>query len=157
MNLRGNGFGVPPPGGPDRLKPGLRTRGSWPGNKPATSAPSFTNYFHQHTLSAAAIELAVKDLFPRPEVRFAFGDGNDHFPTHDLAFQVGVGVVFTGAIVLILRSRLVRRELLQPDIIIVQKPILGVVDEHRCCNVHRAYETESILHTTLFYQSLNRV
>jgi len=32
LNLRGPGLGVPPSGGPDRLKPELRTRGSWKGN-----------------------------------------------------------------------------------------------------------------------------
>jgi hypothetical protein len=32
LNLRGNGLGVPPSGGPDRLKLELRTRGSWAGN-----------------------------------------------------------------------------------------------------------------------------
>src|SRR3974390_1537079 len=59
--------------------------------------PSFADDFHQHALLAPAVELAVEDLFPRAEVEFAGGDGDDDFPAHDLALPVGVGVVFAGA------------------------------------------------------------
>jgi hypothetical protein len=40
---------------------------------------------------SAAIELAVEDLFPPPEIEFAFGDRDDDFPAHDLTLQMSVG------------------------------------------------------------------
>jgi hypothetical protein len=44
---------------------------------------------------------------------------------------VRVGIVLAGAVVLVLRSRLVRREFFQPDLVIVEQAILGVVDDKR--------------------------
>ena len=57
--------------------------------------------FTSTRLSPAAVEFAVEDLFPRAEIEFAFGDGDDDFAAHDLAFHVGVGVVFAGAVVVV--------------------------------------------------------
>jgi hypothetical protein len=48
-----------------------------------------------------AVELAVEDLFPPPEVELALGNCYDDFPSHDLPLQVGVGVVLAGAVVAI--------------------------------------------------------
>ena len=59
----------------------------------------FADNFDQRAFAAAAVEFAVEDLFPRPEIEFAVGDGDDDFAAHDLALQVGVGVVFAGAVV----------------------------------------------------------
>src|SRR4051812_33365777 len=86
------------------------------------------DYFYENTFSPAAIKLSIKNLFPGAEIEFAFGDGDDDLTTHELAFHVRVGIVFTGAVVMILRRRRVRREFLQPDVIIMQQPIFGVVD-----------------------------
>ena len=58
-----------------------------------------SNYLDEDSLAPSAVEFAVENLFPRPEVQFAFGDRDDDFAAHDLALEVGVGVVFTGAIV----------------------------------------------------------
>src|SRR5271157_2878001 len=82
-------------------------------------SPSFADDLHQHALLAAAVELAVKDLLPRAEVELAGGDGDHDFPAHDLALHVGVGVVFTGTVVTVGRDRLMRREFLQPIVIVV--------------------------------------
>ncbi len=79
----------------------------------------FANDFHENTFSAAAVEFAVEDLFPGSEVELSFGDRDDDFPSHDLAFHVRVGIVLAGAIVMILRRRRVGREFLQPDVVIV--------------------------------------
>jgi hypothetical protein len=38
-------------------------------------------------------------LFPWPEIKFALGNRDDHFPTHDLALEMGVSVVFAGSVV----------------------------------------------------------
>jgi hypothetical protein len=57
--------------------------------------------FHEHALAAVAVEFAVENLFPRAEVQFALRDGHDDFAAHDLAFQVRVGVVLAGAVVMV--------------------------------------------------------
>ena len=44
--------------------------------------PSFSNYLHQHPLSAAAIKFAVENLFPRAEVELAFSNRHDNFTAH---------------------------------------------------------------------------
>jgi hypothetical protein len=48
------------------------------------------NYLNQHTFSPTAVEFAVENLFPRAEIKFAFGNCYDDFPAHDLTFEVGV-------------------------------------------------------------------
>ena len=70
-------------------------------------------------LRPAAVELAVEDLLPRAEVEPALGDGDHDLAAHDLALQVGVGVVLAGPVVAVRGVRLVRRELLQPRVVIV--------------------------------------
>src|SRR4051812_27040886 len=79
---------------------------------------SIADDFYKHALASPAVEFAVKDLLPRAEIEFAFGDGDDDFATHDLAFEMGVGVIFAGAIVTISGGRLVWREFLQPYFVI---------------------------------------
>src|SRR4029453_14560923 len=53
-----------------------------------------SNYFHQHPFFSSPVEFAVENLFPRPEIEFAFRDRNDDFPAHDLTLQMCVSVVF---------------------------------------------------------------
>jgi hypothetical protein len=67
------------------------------------------NYLDQHAFAPTAVEFAVENLFPRPEIQFAFGDCDDDFTAHDLTFQVSVSVVFAGSIVPIGGGRSVRR------------------------------------------------
>jgi len=43
--------------------------------------------FHQHALAAFAVELTVKDLFPRTEVEFAIRDRNNDFATMTWRFK----------------------------------------------------------------------
>lgn len=40
------------------------------------------NHFHKHPLWPATVELSIENLFPRAEVEFPMGDGNDHFAYH---------------------------------------------------------------------------
>lgn len=54
--------------------------------------PLFSDDLDQNPLAAAAVELSVKDLFPRAKVKPAAGDGR-HLPPHNLAFQMRVRVV----------------------------------------------------------------
>src|SRR5262245_30329372 len=72
---------------------------------PPTPAFLVTNPLHEHTFPTASVEFAVKDLLPRVEVEFAPGDGDDNLASHDLAFEIRIGVVFAGAIVMIERRR----------------------------------------------------
>src|SRR5262245_40221451 len=81
------------------LKPSISAMISETGRD--TSASSLPDDLHQHPLVPVAIELAVEDLFPGAEVEFALGDGADDFPAHDLPLEVGVGVVFAGAVVVV--------------------------------------------------------
>ena len=116
---------------------------------------SLPNDLDQHALSAAAVEFAVEDLFPRAEIEFAFGDGDDDFAAHDLAFQVGVGVVFAGAVVVVGAGRRVRREFFQPDLVVVMKAALVVVDEDRRGDVHGVDQTKPFLHAALMDEFLD--
>src|ERR1017187_429424 len=70
-----------------------------------TSTPAsrlLPNYFHERPLASASIKFAVKDLFPRPKIEFAFCNSHDDFATHDLPFQMGVGVIFASPVVMVL-------------------------------------------------------
>ena len=115
---------------------GLRTldwawhgKGEWGQVKPLPRrCNSLADDFHQHPLSSPAVELAVEDLLPRPEVERAFGNGHHDLTAHDLALEMRVGVVLAGAVVIVLRGRLVRGELLEPDVVVVQEAVLAVVD-----------------------------
>lgn len=94
---------------------------------------SFSNNFHQHPFPPVAVEFTVENLFPRAEIQLSLRDRDDHFPPHDLAFQVRVGVVFTGAVMMVTVNRFVRCQLFQPNFIIVQQPALIVIDEDGSC------------------------
>ena len=60
----------------------------------------------------------------------AVGDGHHDFASHDLAFHVGVGIVFAH-IVPILRNRGVGSNLFQPDFIVMMQARFIVVDEYK--------------------------
>ncbi len=97
-----------------------------------------TNHLHHHPLGPSPVEFAVEDLFPGAEVEFAFGDGNDDLPAHDLAFVMGVGVVFAGAIVGVTLGRGVEGgQLFQPLFVVLVQARLVVVDEDAGGDVHR--------------------
>ena len=71
--------------------------------------PLLSDDFHERSLFSSAVEFAVENLFPWAEIQFAFGDRHDDFPPHDLTFEVGVSVVFSGSVVSIGVRRGVRR------------------------------------------------
>ena len=108
--------------------------------------PSFPNNLHQDAFAPASIEFAVKNLFPRPEVQFAFRDRGDDFATHDLTLQVGVSVVLASAIVAISGRRLVRCEFFQPDLVIVMESGFIVINKHGGGDVHGVDETKAVGH-----------
>src|SRR5437867_11500520 len=57
-----------------------------------------SDYLNEHTFAPSSVEFAVENLFPRPEIQFAFGDRDDDFAAHDLTLEVGVSVVFASPI-----------------------------------------------------------
>ena len=61
-----------------------------------------TDDLDEDSLAAAAVKLAVEDLFPRAEVELAARDGDGDLSAHDLALQVGIAVVFAGLVVAVL-------------------------------------------------------
>jgi len=120
-------------------------------------AASFSDNFHENPLPPITVEFSIEDLFPGAEVEFAVGDRDDDFAAHYLAFEVGIGVVFAGAVVVILRSGSVRGEFFQPDFIIVVKTAFVVVDENGRSNVHRVAETKPLVHAASENQLCNGV
>ena len=56
--------------------------------------------FDQNPFLSFAVEFTVKNLFPVPQVEIAGGHCHHHFPAHDGALQVGVGIVFITVMVI---------------------------------------------------------
>ena len=99
---------------------------------------SFTNYFYEYPLFSPAIELTVKDPLPGTEIQSSISYGNNHFTPHDLPFQMCIGIVLV-AIVAVLVHWFMRRQLFQPDFIIVMQPRFVVVYEDGGSYVHGIY------------------
>jgi hypothetical protein len=85
------------------------------------SSDLFSNDLNQHPLPLAPVKLPVKDLLPGAKIQPAVGHRHHHLSTHDLPLQVRVRIVLAGTVVPILVDRRVRRELLQPDLVVVVK------------------------------------
>jgi hypothetical protein len=102
-----------------------------------------SDYLNQHSLPTSPVEFAVENLFPRAEIQFALGNCDDDFAAHDLTLEVGVSVVFAGAIMPIKGGRCMWRQCFQPQLVIVVKPRFIVIDKHRGSDVHGVDETEA--------------
>lgn len=120
-------------------------------------APLLPDDLHERPLSPSAVKFSVKDLLPGSEVELALRNGDDDFTTHDLPFQVRVRVVFPGAVVMIVRGWLMGREFLQPNLVIVQKAALVVVDENRGGDVHGIDQAETFLDSALANEFFNGI
>ncbi len=104
----------------------------------------FPYNFYQDTLAAAAVEFAVKDLFPRAEIQAASANRHHHFPAHHLALEMRIGIILARQIVPVLRKRLVGRKRLQPFFVIVMKAGFVVIDEDRGGDVHSIYKRQAL-------------
>ena len=91
----------------------------------------FSYDLDQHALAAAAIELAVENLLPRAEIELPFRNRDHDLAPHHLAFEMGVRIVFAGAIMTVMADRLVRSQLFEPYIVVVMQAAFVVIDEHR--------------------------
>src|SRR5579883_519851 len=110
---------------------------------------SVADDLHQRAFPAASVEFTVEDLFPRAEVQLALCDRDDHFPAHYLTLHMSVRVVLARPVVLVLGCRLVRRELLQPPIIVLVQAALVIVNEHRRRDVHGVDQHQTFLYAAL--------
>ena len=81
-----------------------------------------------------------------------FGDGHHHFAAHHLAFEMRIGVVLAGVVVLLMLDGLMGRELLQPPLVIRVQPRLVVIDKNTCRNVHRVDEAKPLRNATPLHQ-----
>jgi hypothetical protein len=79
------------------------------GTAPAAAGALLPNQFHQHAIRPPPVEFAVEDLLPGAEVEFAGGDGGDDLAAHDLSLEMGVGIVFAGAVVAVAIGRGIER------------------------------------------------
>jgi hypothetical protein len=131
----------------------LKIRLRFEGVKSDADKPNFPcllpNNLHKHSFSSATIELTVKDLFPRPKIELSFGNGNDHFPPHNLPFQMRIGIVFPRAVVVIAVDRLMRSQLFEPDLEIMVETSLVVVYEDGGSYMHGIYKTDAFLNSAL--------
>ena len=127
----------------------LNRRSILPGPLILQSSPpgnlSFPDDLDQHALGPVAVELAVEDLLPRPEIQLAFGDGDDDFPTHDLTLQVSVGVVLAGAVVVIVVGVGVEgSDLFEPFAKVVVQAFFVVIDKNGSGDVHRVAKDDPL-------------
>ncbi len=103
----------------------------------------FSDNLYQNTFSSFAVELAVEDLFPRPEVELTLRDCHYHLTAHNLTFKVSIGIIFK-TIVTVLAVRFLGSQLLKPDLHVVMQAAFVVVDENAGCNVHRIDQYQSL-------------
>ncbi len=67
-----------------------------------------------------------------------------------------VGVVLARPIVAVFSHRFMGCQLFQPDLVIVEQALLGVIDENRGGNVHGVHKAQSLLDRALSHQLFNR-
>lgn len=78
-----------------------------------------SDHFHQHALAPPPVELTVKNLFPRPKIQLSIRNRHQHFPPHQLPFDMRVAVVLAGFVVAI--RCLLRREPFEKGIVILKQ------------------------------------
>ena len=110
---------------------------------------SFPYDFYQHPLLPLSVELSIEDLFPGTKIQLPFCHCHDYVSPHYLSLYVRIGIVFPGIVVTVLPDRLVRRQFLQPLLVIVVQSSLVIVDEDGRRDVHGVYESESFLDAAL--------
>src|SRR5579859_5428154 len=123
----------------------------------STAHRSFANDFHQSALAPATVKFPIENLLPRTEIKPPFGDGDYNLAPHDLAFQMRVSVVLTGAVVQVLGNRSMRREFFEPGFIVLKEAAFRVVDENRGRYVHGVDQAQPFLHAALADEPFHRV
>src|SRR5438034_10753148 len=93
----------------------------------------------KHAFLATAVELAVEDLLPGPEIQLSRGHRNDHFTAHHLTLNMRVGVVLSCSVVMVLVDGFVRRQALEPHLIVVVLSLLVIVAADRARDAPTVY------------------
>src|SRR5712691_7471370 len=71
-----------------------------------------THDFNDDALGTLAVKLGVEDALPRPQIKLARGNRQNHLVMHQQALQVGIAIVFAGLVMAILAAK--GRKLFQP-------------------------------------------
>ena len=95
----------------------------------------FPNNLYQYPFAPFAVKFTVEDLFPRAEIQFSAGNGNNHFTAHDGAFQMGIGIVFK-TIVPVLRIGFFRCKFFKPDFKIMMQTRFIIIDKYAAGDMH---------------------
>src|SRR5438270_758204 len=98
--------------------------------------------FEENSLRPLTIEFSVVHAFPRSEVQFAVRDRDEYLMSQQHAFEVRVGVIFTGCVVVIIRF--VGCKTLEPRHNVAPQSGLMVVHENARGDVHSRDENRSI-------------
>src|SRR4030065_2567136 len=104
---------------------------------------SFSNNFHQNSFLSSPIKLSIENLLPRAEIQFPIGYGNYYFPSHNLPLQMSISIILP-IVVMVLRNRLMRSELLKPNIIVMMESPFIIVYENRGSYVHCVYKYQAL-------------
>lgn len=115
---------------------------------------SLANNLHEYSFFAAAVELVVENVLPRPQMKFAVRDRHHHLTAHDLPLVVGIRIIFAGPIVVVpFRRRIERGQFFQPLVVVVVQASFIIVDEDARGDVHCIYKCESVLNATFSNKS----
>ena len=117
---------------------------------------SFPDDFHEHALFSSSIEFPVKDLFPWSEIELAGRDCDHDFTAHDGALQMGVRIVFPGAVVFIGAVRFLRRKPLEPAFIVGVQSGFIVVDKYRRGDVHCVHQAKAFSNAAFAHEVFDR-
>ncbi len=61
----------------------------------------FADNLDEHPFFSLAVKFPVENLLPGTKMQLPFCDGNNNFPTHDLALVMGIAVILSGSVVLV--------------------------------------------------------
>jgi hypothetical protein len=101
---------------------------------PARASLLLTHHFNDDAFRPLTVELGVVNLLPGPEIQFSVRDRDDDLMMNDEAFEVGIAVGFTRAMVVVIVLK--RRQLLQLCVNILYQAVFGVIHVDSRCNVH---------------------
>src|SRR3990172_1337175 len=115
----------------------------------------FTDYFYQNPLRSPAVEFAIIDLLPWPEIEPAAGHRYDDLAAHDVSLDMGVAVVLAGPVMPVARCRLMRRQAFKKVVKIRNKAALGVVYVDRGGYMHGVDQAEPFVNAAFCYDPLD--
>src|SRR6516225_8780240 len=116
---------------------------------PTPTSDSDAHHLDDDALPALTVELRVEHLLPGTEIERAAGDRQHHLMTHDRPFEMRVGVVLAGLVMVIRQPG--GRQLFEPRLKVLDEAVLPVVDVDAGCDVHGGNEHHAVLHRALLH------